>query len=126
VVPRAGLDILGDRKIYCWSRKSNHDSSARSLKPLYRTVFFTKMTNKMQLYKIIYCSLTVLHVLSDIFAHHQEHLNCITASGIIHVSSSAAVRFLQKMTNKMQLCRIINCSLTTCFERYFRSSSGAS
>jgi hypothetical protein len=30
----------------------------------------------MQLCMIIYCSLTALHVSSDIFAHHQEHLNC--------------------------------------------------
>jgi hypothetical protein len=30
----------------------------------------------MQRCKIIYCFLTALHVLSDIFAHHQEHLNC--------------------------------------------------
>jgi hypothetical protein len=30
----------------------------------------------MQLCRII-CSLTALHVSSDIFAHHQEHLNCI-------------------------------------------------
>jgi len=41
------------------------------------------MTNKMQLCRIIYCSLTALCVSSDIFAHYQEHLNCITASGII-------------------------------------------
>jgi hypothetical protein len=34
------------------------------------------MTNKMQLCSIIYCILTSLHVSSDIFAHHQEHLNC--------------------------------------------------
>ena len=38
---------------------------------------FTKMTNKMQLCRIIYCSLAALHVSRDIFAHHQEHLNCI-------------------------------------------------
>jgi len=44
------------------------------------------MTNKMQLCRIIYYSLAALHVSSDIFAHHQEHLNCITASGITHVS----------------------------------------
>jgi len=31
----------------------------------------------MQLYRIIHCFLTALHVSSDIFAHHQEHLNCI-------------------------------------------------
>jgi len=39
----------------------------------------------MQLCRIIYYSLSALHVSSDIFAHHQEHLNCITASGITHV-----------------------------------------
>jgi hypothetical protein len=39
----------------------------------------------MQLCRIIYYSLVALHVLSDIFAHHQEHLNCITASGTTHV-----------------------------------------
>jgi len=37
---------------------------------------FYKMTNKMQLCRIIYCFLTALHVSSDIFAHHQAHLNC--------------------------------------------------
>jgi len=46
---------------------------------------YTKMTNKMQLCKIIYYSMSALHVSSDIFAHHQEHPNCITASGITHV-----------------------------------------
>ena len=35
-----------------------------------------KMTNKMQLCGTIYCTLTALHVSRDIFAHHQEHLNC--------------------------------------------------
>jgi hypothetical protein len=44
----------------------------------------TKMTNKMQLCRIIYCYLTAMHVSSDIFAHYQELLNCITASGITH------------------------------------------
>jgi hypothetical protein len=37
----------------------------------------TKMTNKMQLCRMIYFSLTALHVSSDIFAHHQERLKCI-------------------------------------------------
>jgi hypothetical protein len=46
---------------------------------------YTKMTNKMQLCRIIYFSLIALHVSSDIFAHHQKHQNCITASGITHV-----------------------------------------
>jgi hypothetical protein len=36
-----------------------------------------KMTNRLQLCRIIYYSLAVLHVSSDIFAHHQEYINCI-------------------------------------------------
>ena len=43
------------------------------------------MTKKMQLCRIIYYSLVAPNVSSDIFAHHQEHLNCITSSGITHV-----------------------------------------
>jgi len=39
----------------------------------------------MQLCRIIYYSFAALHVSSDIFVHHQEHLNCNTASGITHV-----------------------------------------
>jgi hypothetical protein len=46
---------------------------------------YTKMTNKMQLCRIVYYSLAALRVSSDIFGHHQEHLNCITASDIAHV-----------------------------------------
>jgi hypothetical protein len=46
------------------------------------------MTNKMHLCTIIYYSLAALHVSSDIFAHHQEHLKCITDSGITHARVS--------------------------------------
>jgi len=38
----------------------------------------------MQLSRIIYYSFAAVHVSSNIFAHHQEHLNSITASGITH------------------------------------------
>jgi hypothetical protein len=41
----------------------------------------------MQLCRVIYYSLAALHVSSDIFAHHQEHLNCVTASGITYVAA---------------------------------------
>jgi hypothetical protein len=37
-----------------------------------------------QLCRIIDYSLVTLHVSNNIFAHHQEHLNFITASGITH------------------------------------------
>jgi len=39
----------------------------------------------MQLCRIIYYSLAALYVSNDIFTHHQEHINCITASGVTHV-----------------------------------------
>jgi len=45
----------------------------------------------MQLCGIIYYSLAALHVSSDIFVHHQEHLNCITAYGITHVCRCQSV-----------------------------------
>jgi len=48
-------------------------------------IYDTKMTNKMQLCRIICYSLAAVHVSSDIFVHHQEHQNCIAASGITHV-----------------------------------------
>ena len=37
----------------------------------------TKITNKMQLCRLIYCSLLAQHVSSDIFACHREYLDCI-------------------------------------------------
>ena len=43
-----------------------------------------KVTNKMQLYRLIYFSLSALHVLGVVFAHHQEHLTVFTVSGSIH------------------------------------------
>jgi hypothetical protein len=46
----------------------------------HRVLAAVNMTNTMQLCRIIYYSLADLHVSSDIFAHHQEHLNCNTRS----------------------------------------------
>jgi len=55
-------------------------------------IIFTKMANKMQLCRIIYYSLAALHVSSYIFAHHQEHLNCIYSFWFYsRMSLSAAV-----------------------------------
>jgi len=45
-----------------------------------------KVTNKMQLYRLIYYSWSALHVSGDVFAHHQEHLIVFTVSGSIHPS----------------------------------------
>jgi len=40
-------------------------------------VQYTKMTNKMQLCRIIYYSLAALHVSSDIFAHHHGNVGTL-------------------------------------------------
>jgi len=62
------------------------------MNPCIMIQIFTKITNKMQLCRIIYCSLTAVHVLSDTFPHHQEHLNCNYSFWFYsHVSWSAAV-----------------------------------
>jgi hypothetical protein len=36
-----------------------------------------KVTNKMQLYRLIYFSQSALHVSGDVFTHNQEHLTVI-------------------------------------------------
>jgi hypothetical protein len=51
------------------------------------SVLIMKVTNKMQLYRLIYYSESALHVSGDVFAHHQEHLTLFTISGSIHTSS---------------------------------------
>jgi hypothetical protein len=43
-----------------------------------------KVINKMQLYRLIYFSLSAVHVSGDVFAHHQEYLTVFTLSGSIH------------------------------------------
>jgi hypothetical protein len=43
-----------------------------------------KLTNKMQLYRLIYYSKSALHVSGDVFVHHQEHLTVFTVSGGVH------------------------------------------
>jgi hypothetical protein len=47
---------------------------------------FMKVTNKMQLYRLIYYSKSAPHVSGDVFAHHQEHLTVFTVSGSVHLS----------------------------------------
>ena len=45
-----------------------------------------KVTNKMQLYRLIYYSKLALHVSGDVFAHHQEHLTVFAVSDSISPS----------------------------------------
>ena len=50
-------------------------------------VIIMKVTNKLQLYRLVYYSKSALHVSGDIIAHHKEHLTVFTVSGSIHPSS---------------------------------------
>jgi hypothetical protein len=53
-----------------------------------------KVTNKMQLYRLIYYSKSALHVSDDVFAHHQEHLTVFTVSGSTHPSCCRLVSWM--------------------------------
>ena len=79
------------------------------------------MTNKMQLCRIIYYSLAALRVSGDIFAHHQEHLNCITAPGITHVCRCQLVSWKCRNCWNMQSSQgIINYSTQLHLVGHFR------
>jgi len=53
-----------------------------------------KVTNKMQIYRLIYFSLLALHVSGDVFAHHQEHLTVFTVSGSNNTSCCRLVTWM--------------------------------
>jgi hypothetical protein len=63
---------------------------------VYATVWhiITKVTNKMQLYRLIYYSYSAVHVSGEVFAHHQEHLTVFTESGNIHSSRCRLVSWM--------------------------------
>ena len=53
-----------------------------------------KVTDKMQLYRLIHYSWSALHVSGDVFAHHQGHLTVFRASGSIQPSSCRSVSWM--------------------------------
>jgi len=80
----------------------------------------------MQVCRLIYYSLSALHVSGDVFAHHQEDLTVFTASGNVHqCRCTVGVMDGLELTNKMQLCRLIYYSLSALHvSGGFRPSSG--
>jgi hypothetical protein len=58
-----------------------------------------KVTNKMQLYRLIYFYLSVLHVSGDVFVHHQEHLTVFTVSSSIHSGCCRLVSWMSCSSN---------------------------
>jgi hypothetical protein len=53
-----------------------------------------KVTNQVQLYRLIYYSQSPLHVSGHVFAHHQENLTVFTAFGSIHPSCCQLVSWM--------------------------------
>jgi len=67
-----------------------------------------EVTNKMQLYRLIYYSYSALHVSGHVFAHHQEHLTVVTVSGsVLNKPKRIDFTSVMNVTNKMQLYRLI-------------------
>ena len=58
----------GKTSVRCeiWNELDVHESAHRDT--------IMTVTNNMQLYRLIYCSQSALHVSGDVFAHHQVHL----------------------------------------------------
>jgi len=65
-----------------WKRHADTTLPADVREPVHHDIIM-KITNKMQLCRLIYYSLSALHVSGDVFAHHQEHFTVFTASGNI-------------------------------------------
>jgi hypothetical protein len=53
-----------------------------------------KITNNMQLYKLMYYFKSPLHVSDDIFAHHQKHLTLFTVSAGVYPSCYRLVLYM--------------------------------
>jgi hypothetical protein len=61
-----------------------------------------KITDNMQLCRLISYSLSALHVSGDVFAYHQEHLTVLTASGNIH---QCRCRLAAALVNITRCCK---------------------
>ena len=67
------------------------------------------MANKMQQCRGIYYSLAALHVSSDIFAHHQVHLNCIYSfSYYIRMSLPGGIVGVLEQRDKCVILEAVN------------------
>jgi len=62
----------------------------------------------MQLYRLIYCSKSALHVSGEVFAHHQEHLTVFTVSGSVHPRANGWTGMEQSVIT-VKICRSVWC-----------------
>jgi hypothetical protein len=65
-----------------------------------------KITNKMQLYRLIYYSESAVHVSGNVFAHHQENLAVFTASGNIHQCCCRLVSWMSWNFESWRQCMV--------------------
>ena len=56
----------------------------------------------MQLFGSFICTQSTLHVLGDVFAHHQEHLTVFTASDIVHLCCCRLVSWTSSISSRQQ------------------------
>jgi hypothetical protein len=73
-------NYVGKQTLKCWTnslRFLNFFSKADLVLDVYQSVYcdiIIKVTNKMQIYRLIHYSKSALHVSGNVFAHHQKHL----------------------------------------------------
>jgi hypothetical protein len=80
-----------------------HDSVHRDI--------IVKITNKMQLYRLIYYSKSVLYVSGDVFAHYQEHVTVFTALVDFHLDAQNSYLFIYNSFIKiLYMFRALPCS----------------
>ena len=88
-------NVLFEKKIMGGTELDVHESVHRDV--------IMKVNNKLQLYRLIYFSLSALHVSGDVFAHHQENLTIFTLSGSIHPGCCRLVSWMSWNEKKFQL-----------------------
>ena len=87
-------------KIHCNSifliahRSSKRDVSKLDVHGFVHRDIIVKITNNMQLYRLIYYSKSALHVLGDVCVHRQEHLTVFKVSGSVHPSCCRLVSWM--------------------------------
>jgi hypothetical protein len=68
-------------------QKFSHNPLFEVYKSAHRDIIMN-VTNKIQLYRLMYYSYSALHISGNVFARHQEHLTIrvFTVSGSVHTT----------------------------------------
>ena len=91
------FDIPGNCSLHCQPSEPQMSARQHCALDLHQSVhrdIIMEITNKIQLYRLIYHSKSTLHVSGDVFAHHQEHLTVFTVYASIHPSCCRPVSWM--------------------------------